>query len=130
VVSHSKLNNMKDKRYKRMKKAILAGASSGIVAGMILMGSGNTAYAETSELSVPAYTQSSAPNGMHMMHKWNSVGKAGAIAGGFGLDKDVVRAELKSGKTMKQILQENGIVIKGDRKSGNRMGVKGWRKNI
>jgi hypothetical protein len=121
---------MKDKRYKRMKKAILAGASSGIVAGMILMGSGNTAYAETSELSVPAYTQNAEPTGMHMMHKWNSVGKAGAIAGGFGLDKDMVKAELKSGKTMKQILQENGIVLNALDKNMRHINKKGWRKNL
>ncbi len=121
---------MKDKRYKRMKKAILAGASSGIVAGMILMGSGNTAYAETAERSLPAYTQNAPSLGMHMTHKWNSVGKAGAIAGGFGLDKDMVKAELKSGKTMKQILRENGIVLNHADRDGGHSSRKGWRKNI
>lgn len=120
---------MKEKRYKRVKKAIIAGASSGIVAGMILMGSGNTAYADTTEVFVPAYTESTNPAGMHMMHKWNSLGRAGNIATGFGLDKDFVKSELKSGKTMKQILQENGIVL-NDIQPGKRSGLRGWRKNI
>ncbi len=103
-----------------MKKAIIAGASSGIVAGLILMGSGNAALAETSDLSIPAYTQSTSATGMHLTHRWNSVGKAGAIASGFGLDKETVKSELKSGKTMKQILQENGIVLSGKAKRGSR----------
>lgn len=112
---------MKDKRYKRMKKAIIAGASSGILAGMILMGS-NTAMAETSDLAIPAYTQSTSGRGMHLTHRWNSSGKAVSLASGFGLDKDMVKSELKSGKTMKQILQENGIVLTGLKHKKSRKG--------
>ncbi len=122
---------MKDKRYKRVKKAIIAGASSGIVAGMILMGSGNTAFAETSDLSIPAYTQNASANGMHFTHKWNSVGRAGVIASGLGLDKEQVKQELKSGKTMKQILQEHGIVLNNvDKNANNKHHAKGWRKKV
>lgn len=113
---------MKDKRYRRMKKAIFAGASSGIVAGMLLVGAGNTVLAETSDLSIPAYTQNAGSEGMHLTHRWNSVGKAGAIASGFGLDKELVKSELKNGKTMKQILRENGIVLTGKNKARGRRG--------
>ncbi len=94
-----------------MKKAIMAGASSGIVAGMILMGTSSTVLAETSDISAPAYTQNTSTVGMHLTHRWNSVGKAGVLAGGFGLDKEKVKKELRAGKTMKQILRENGIVL-------------------
>lgn len=108
---------MKDKRYKRVGKAIIAGASSGIVAGMILMGTSNTVLAETSDFALPTYTQNTSYTGMHFMHRWNSPGKAGSLAGGFGLDKKIVKQELKSGKTMKQILQENGIVVEQSKKN-------------
>ncbi len=100
---------MKNKRYKRVKKAILAGASSGIVAGMLIMSAGNTALAETYSDKAPAYTQSTADSGMHMMRRWNTQSRAGAIALQLGLDPELVQSELKQGKTMKQILQENGL---------------------
>ncbi|KND47679.1 MAG: hypothetical protein AB201_01955 [Parcubacteria bacterium C7867-006] len=100
---------MKDKRYKRMTKAIIAGASSGIVAGMILMGTSNVALAETADLSLPGYYQNAGDTGMHMMRKWNTPKGVNALAGGLGLTREEIRQELKSGKTMKQIMQEHGI---------------------
>ena len=100
---------MKDKRYKRVKKAIIAGASTGIVAGLILMGYSNTALADTTDLSIPAYTQSTSDTGVHVMRKWNTPKGLNALAGMLGLDRDEIRNELKSGKTIKQIMQEYGV---------------------
>ncbi len=123
---------MKDKRYKRFKKVLFAGASSSIVAGMLLVGS-STVFAETSDVSessVPSYTQSTNSSGMHLMRRWNSKSKAANLANSLGLDPEVVKKELKSGKTMKQILQDNGIVpdhlqkaFDGKKKVGN----KNWK---
>ena len=122
---------MKDKRYKRVKKVIIAGASSGIMAGMLLMGVSNVALAETADISTPGYSQSTNDTGMHMMRRWNTPKGQTAIAGGLGLSRAQIRQELKSGKTMKQIMQEHGIdtsVLHG--KVGERnMGARGWRKN-
>lgn len=102
---------MKQNKYRRVKKTLIAGASSGIVAGMIIMGvSGNTAFAQTQENSPPAFTQDANIKGMHMMRRWNSPAKAGSLAGSLGLDKAEISQELKAGKTMKQILQEHDIV--------------------
>ncbi len=100
---------MKEKRYKKVKNAIIAGASSGIVAGMILMGTSNVAFAETADLNVPAYTQNANDTGMHMMRRWNSPKGMNTLAGTLGLSRDEIKQELKSGKTMKQIMQEHGI---------------------
>ncbi len=91
-----------------MKKRILLGASSGILAGMMWMGSG-TAYAETQDYASPTEITSN-PKGMHLMHSWNSSPKVGKLAASLGLDTATVKEELKSGKTLKQILQDNGIV--------------------
>ena len=104
------MSNKKYNRYKNVRKKLLAGASTGILAGMILMGGTKSVFAEVSELSIPAYTEGANVNGMHMMHKWNSNTKASSLAIHLGLDPAVVKEELKSGKTLKQILQENGIV--------------------
>lgn len=42
------MNSMSDKRYyKKIRNTIIAGASSGIMAGMLLIGGVNTVYAET-----------------------------------------------------------------------------------
>ncbi len=112
---------MKNKKYnpprsrlwrgrERMKKALFAGASSGIVAGMLLVGSSTVFADTTADYSVPAYTQNASATGMHMMHRWNSTTKINALANHLGLNTDEVNQELKSGKTLKQILQENGIV--------------------
>ena len=100
---------MKDKRYKRMKKAIIAGASTGIVAGMILMGTSHVAFADTTEQNLPAYTQSASDTGVHVMRKWNSPKGLNALAGSLGLSREEIKSELKSGKTIKQIMQEYGI---------------------
>lgn len=103
---------MKYKRYKKVKKVILAGASSGIVAGMLIMGVGNTALAaETADSAAPAYTQSSSYTGMHMMRRWNSVNRVNSLAVQLGLDPQFVKDELKSGKTIKQVLQEQGVAL-------------------
>ena len=103
---------MKDKRYKKVQKAIIAGASSGIVAGMIIMGVSSTAWAaETSDYSAPTYSQNTSFTGMHMMHRWNSGSKLNSLALQLGLDPQVVKDELKSGKNMKQILQEKGFAL-------------------
>ncbi|MEQ1561255.1 MAG: hypothetical protein ABL899_00870 [Nitrospira sp.] len=120
---------MKNKKYKKLKRAIFAGASSSIVAGMLLVGS-STVFAETSdfaESSVPAYTQSTTDSGMHLMRRWNSTAKINSLANSLGLDPDEVKQELKSGKPLKQILQENGIVpnqlqkaFEGKKKTNNR----------
>lgn len=103
------MKNKKYEKYKNIRKNIIAGASGGIMAGMLIVGS-STAYAETADLSVPAYTQDAASTGMHLMHRWNSPTKVNSLAVGLGLDPEKVKEELKSGKTLKQILQENGIV--------------------
>ncbi|HEY4509282.1 MAG TPA: hypothetical protein VJC13_03360 [Candidatus Paceibacterota bacterium] len=100
---------MANKKYRKMKKVLLASASTGIVAGMFLLGSAPV-LAENVDSFVPAYTQNTLNTGMHMMHRWNSTTKVNALANRLGLDPVAVNSELKSGKTLKQILQENGIV--------------------
>ena len=87
----------------------MVGASSGIMAGMLLMGT-STAYADTTNYDAPSYTQNAGNLGMHMMHRWNGTSKVNALASNLGLDSQLITEELKSGKTLKQILQENGIV--------------------
>ena len=103
------MRNIRNK-YKRMKKVLIASAGTSIMAGMLLMGVGHTALAETLDYSAPAYTQNSTTTGMHMMRRWNSGRKVSGLAKHLGLDSSLVTAELKSGKTVKQILQEHGIV--------------------
>ncbi len=93
-------------KYLRMRKAVIASASGSLMAGMLLVGAGNV-YAESLDaLSLINKTELS---GMHLMHKWNSVTRASSIASRIGLDPDLLKREIRSGKTMKQILQENGI---------------------
>lgn len=122
----------KYEKYKRMKKAIMAGASSGIVAGMILMGTGNVAIAETIDPSAAAYTQNASDTGMHMMRRWNTPKGQTSVAGGLGLSRAEIRQELKSGKTMKQIMQEHGVDTTALQNKANArgFGMKGWRKNV
>ena len=100
---------MNKKEYKKFTKRILAGASSGIAIGILLVGTSHV-FAETTDYSGNAYEQNSAKVGMHMMHRWNSDTKAGKIAKQLGLDETQVKAGIKSGKSMKQILQDHGIV--------------------
>jgi hypothetical protein len=97
------------KYYKRMKRTLMAGAGTGIMAGMIFVSS-NTALADTETQIVPPYSQNTSHTGMHMMRRWNSPAKVNALASSLGLDKEEVALELKSGKNLKQILQDNGIV--------------------
>ncbi len=92
-----------------MKKTLWAGASGGLVAGMIWVGGANTALAEATDAPIAAYSQSGTEKGMHMMHKWNSPRKAGALASDLGLDKAKIRRDMRNGKTAKQILQEHGF---------------------
>ena len=122
-------------KYKRIKKTIIAGASSGIVAGMILMGTSSTVLAEMVDSSTPAYSQAT-PTGMHMMRRWNSPGKINSLVGSLGLNTDEIKQELKLGKNLKQILQENGIVpgelhkaFASKKSTGNRMGKRIWKDN-
>ncbi len=103
------MKNKKHNRYKNMKNALVASASGGIMAGMLIVGSG-TAFAETQDLTSPSYTQNTSITGMHMMRRWNSPSKVSALANHLGLDPDTIREEIKSGKSVKQILQDNGIV--------------------
>jgi hypothetical protein len=44
------------KIYKKIKNTIIAGAGTGIVAGMFLVGGMNTVYAETVNKVIPVYT--------------------------------------------------------------------------
>lgn len=113
-----------------MKKAIIAGASTGIVAGMILMG-GNTALAESAELTNPFYAQSTSATGMHMMHRFNSLPKINSLAADLGLDPVLVREEINSGKTLKQVMQDHGIVLSQIDKAFSKKtsrNNKNWRK--
>lgn len=105
------MKNKRDYRYKNMRRAIVASASGSIMAGMLFVGVGGTAYAETAnDTFIPAYSQNTSTTGMHLMHKWNSPAKINSLASSLGLDPNTVKAELKAGKTFKQILQENGVV--------------------
>ena len=115
-----------------MKKTIMAGASTGIVAGMILMGTAGSALADTSDHSIPsyAYAKETRATGMHMMHRWNSNTKAGTLAGHLGLDPNLIKQELKSGKTLKQVLQENGIVPGQLQKAFESSGKKRHNKSL
>ena len=124
------MKNIRNK-YRRVKRTLIAGAGTGIMAGMLLMGVSNTALAETLDYSAPAYTQNATTTGMHMMRRWNSAKKVSGLAKHLGLDPATVTAELKSGKTVKQILQENGIVPGQLGKAfGSKMVHKGkiWKK--
>jgi len=47
---------MKEKRYNKIKNTIIAGASSGLLAGMFLVGGINTVYAESFNKTIPVYT--------------------------------------------------------------------------
>ena len=115
-----------------MKKTLLTGASTGIVAGMLIMGTANTALAENSEYLMPAYTQDSPATGMHIMHRWNSSAKINSLAASLGIDKIQINEELKSRKSLKQILQDNGIVPFQLQKAfeNKRKNNKSWKNHI
>ncbi len=92
---------------KKIKKRFLAGASSSILASMLLFSSGHV-YADTIEAPIPAYT-SRQESGMHMMHRFNSVTKINSLALQLGLNPEDVRAELSRGKSVKELLLDKGI---------------------
>lgn len=102
------MKNKKQSKYGKVKKTLIAGASTGIVATMLLLG-GNVALAETVDQAQQT-SVSKTSQGMHMMHRWNSNTKASTLASQLGINKDVIKQELQSGKTLKQVLQEHGIV--------------------
>lgn len=117
----------KKNRYKRIKDGFMVGAGGGLVAGMIFISSANTALAEV--VNIPNYTKSAATTGMHIMHRWNSKPKISALVSTLGLDQETVNAELKSGKTIKQILIENGLDTSVlDKALNGRSRHKSWKK--
>ncbi len=120
---------MKNKktRYRRIKERFIVGASGGLMAGMIFIGSANTVLAEGADLK-SSYSQS-ATSGMHVMHKWNSKSRVNALASNLGLEQSYIDEELKSGKTVKQILQENGVDTTKLNKAFGKNKNKSWRKN-
>lgn len=116
-----------------MKKKIFAGASSGILASMLILGAGNV-YADTSADSTPTeiYTPGSLNRGMHMMHRFNSVTKVHSLATQLGISEETVRNELQSGKSVKQILLDHGITGVELQKAFShkeKKNAKGWKKN-
>lgn len=93
--------------YKKLKNRLIPLAGGSIMAGMMLLG-GSTVFADTID-QVPAYSQKTVPSGMHMMRRWNSTVKVEALAKSLGLNSSDIKQELKSGKSLKQIILENGI---------------------
>lgn len=97
-----------------MKKKIWEGARGGILTSMILVGStigGNSALAQTlPDYVSPAVTAKTA-SGMHIGHRFNSRTKINSLVVQLGLNPNDVQRELHSGKTIKQILQDNGITM-------------------
>lgn len=118
----------KKTRYRRIKERFLVGASGGLMAGMIFIGSASTVLAEGTDLRASSYSQSITSD-MHVMHKWKSKSRINALASNLGLDQDYIDQELKSGKTLKQILQENGVDTAKLNKAFNKKGNKSWKKN-
>lgn len=126
-------NNSYKNKYRRLKKVIWAGASTGVVTGLILMGTTNAALADTVDSSQPAYSQETRVPAMHMMRRWNSLSRASSLAVSLGLDPQAVTEELKSGKPLKQVLQENGVdssqlqkAFAGRKSQNKRL----WKKNL
>jgi len=125
------MKSKKYNRYKRIKESFIVGASGGLVAGMIFMGSANTALAEGAETRT-SYYQSLGANstGMHLMRKWNSRTKIEALASNLGLDQRLVSQELKSGKNLKQILLESGLdTTELDKAFNGKSRHKSWKKH-
>ena len=121
---------MSKKKLRKLGKKLLVGASSSIVAGLLIAGTATNVFADTTDYSPnTTYEQSAGETGMHMMHRWNSGAKAGGLAVQLGLDKQKIKQEIKSGKTLKQVLQDNGIVPGQLQKAFSSKKQKGWRKN-
>ncbi len=117
----------KKNRYKRIKDKFIASAGGGLVAGMIFIGTANTVLAETVRSS-PNYPKNSV-TGMHIMRKWNSKPRISALASNLGLDQGLVNEELKAGKSLKQILSENGLdAVSLDKAFNSGSRHKSWKK--
>ncbi len=94
-------------RYKKIKDRFIASAGGGLVAGVLFMGTANIAFAES--VNVPSYTRVASTTGMHIMRRWNSRSRINSLAINLGLDPEVINNELKSGKSLKQILNDYGV---------------------
>jgi len=131
IIYRNKMSKIK--QYGKLGKKMLVGASTGVIAGMFLMGV-STPYvsdaADFSDYSTSSYSQNTGLSGMHMMRQWNSKSKINSLVSSLGLDKNKVQEELKSGKTLKQILQENGIETYGLQKVSRNNKARGrmWNK--
>jgi hypothetical protein len=121
---------MSNKKLRKMGKKLLVGASSSIVAGLLIAGTATNVFADTTDYApqATAYEQSTGQTGMHMMHRWNSGTKAAGLAVQLGLDKQKIKQEIKSGKSMKQILQEHGIVPGQLQKAFDSSNKPQWKK--
>ncbi|MFZ2523182.1 MAG: hypothetical protein WAW92_02235 [Minisyncoccia bacterium] len=117
----------KKNRYKRIKDKFIASAGGGLVAGMIFIGTANSALADT--IRAPGYQKSSV-TGMHVMRRWNSRPKINALASNLGIDQTIMEEELKSGKNLKQILTENGLNADSlDRAFNSKSRHKSWKNH-
>jgi transcriptional antiterminator len=116
------MSRKKNKKFKKMREKLWAGASGSILAGMMIVGA-NTAYAD---MYVPKqYEQTySKTSGMHTIRRWNSTTKVNSLASQLGLNRNQVRRELKSGKTIKQILQDYDISLNDVQKAYDLKGEK------
>ncbi len=124
------MKNKRYNRYKRIKDRFIVGASGGLVAGMIFMGSANTLLAEGVDSATSKYQSIPSSTGMHLMRKWNSRSKIGALANNLGFDSSFVKEELKSGKNLKQILQESGLdTTQLDKAFNGKSRHKSWKKH-
>jgi hypothetical protein len=114
-------------RYKRIKDRFIASAGGGLVAGMIFIGSANTVLAET--INTPSYSRVSTTTGMHVMRRWNSRQRINTLVNTLGLDQATIDEEIKSGKTIKQILVENGVDTSSlDKAFNGKSRHKTWKK--
>ena len=92
---------------RKIKKRLLVGASSGVLASMLLFG-GN-AYAQVATTDIPYKQMSVGKSNKHIGRRWNSASRITSLANQLGINSDEVRNELRLGKTPKQILQEHGV---------------------
>lgn len=125
------MSNKKNKsknRYYRIKEKFIVGASGGLVAGMIFIGSANTVLAET--ITRPGYSKVATTTGMHVMRRWNTRQKINSLVNTLGLDPNLVQEELNSGKSVKQILIDNGVDTSGlDKALNGHSRHKSWKKH-
>lgn len=123
------MKNIGYEKFKKIRKNLLIGASSGLVAGVLFVSNASRVNAQVVDSYNPRTHQSSSVSGMHVMRRWNSKAKIGALASNLGLDPNIIQEEIKSGKTLKQVLQENGIDTNSLGKAFNKKSNKSWRKN-